>query len=456
MREEEEFEELRQKTAETERSSRRVRYQRPVDTSRELRHLLWQELAVSKLIGGWIPAVPSYDWKVQLGRLCYVHNRHVKWLYERIEELPESIRDTDWMPDTTREAIERIFGAVDEQAFMVSYDFILRQLYRQYDELMAQLDPILNAPTIDQIRMIYIERESIQAWVREQTRFAHADDGRSSELLAEWERYIEAVWEVFAASGGDRQAAEAVGGETTWPVHPVKEAAGPLPETSKLESKFPRYTNKKPQQSYSDASMSVLHDSVKQMIYIYATEIFAGETLSAIYYDIDRMPLPFYFDLARHMWDEFRHSQMGMRRLRQWGYTEDQFQWLGGPGKQDVREHYTELYSNLTMLGEACGFKKKRKSAQAFWRFGDALSAITCEFDLVDERRHIEFATKWGPELFKKADQIVTFQEMAEMARVRRLTELDSVPAEEIAKLAKNFPVFCSFHTSELAYDKYE
>ena len=219
-----------------------------------------------------------------------------------------------------------------------------------------------------------------------------------------------------------------------------------MPEKSKLESKFPRYQNPKPQKSYTDSSMSVLHDSVKQMIYIYATEIFAGETLSTIYYYIDRMPLPFYFDLARHMWDEFRHSQMGMRRLLQMGYTVDQFQWLGGPGKQDVKEHFTELYSNLTMLGEACGFKKKRKSAEAFWKFGDVLSAITCEFDLIDERRHIDFSTRWGPELFKKADKIVTYQEMAEMARVRRLTELETVPPEEIAKLAKNFPVFCGSH----------
>jgi hypothetical protein len=450
MRDEKDFEGLQQKTA-TGKSYLKIRFLRPVDTCHELKHLLWQELALSKLIGGWIPAIPVYDQKVRLGRLCYLHNRNAKCLYERIDELPGGIHESDWMSDITREAFERIFGAVDEQGFFISYLFIVKQLYAQYDELMMKLDPILNAPTIDQISIIFVERHSTVNWILEQTRFEQSGSEEGTRQLVEWEQYIASVWAVYQTNAGS----DTLTTDVVWPINLVKEPAGPLPEKAKLEAKFPRYTNTKPQKSYIDTSMSVLHDSVKQMIYIYATEIFAGETLSCIYYYIDRMPLPFYFDLARHMWDEFRHSQMGMRRLMQMGYTVDQFKWLGGPGKQDVKEHFTELYSNLTMLGEACGFKKKRKSAEAFWKFGDVLSAITCEFDLIDERRHIDFATSWGPELFKKADIFITFQEMAEMARVRRLTELETVPPEEIAKLAKNFPIFCGFHTSELAYEKY-
>ncbi|MDR6553181.1 hypothetical protein [Paenibacillus qinlingensis] len=449
MRDEKDFEGLQQSMT-TEHSFLKNRFLRPVDTSNELKHLLWQELALSKLIGGWIPAIPVYEHKIELGRLCYVHNRNVKCLYERIEELPGGMHDKDWMPDITREAFERMFGAPDEHAFLISYLYIHRQLYAQYDALVAKLDPVLNAPTLDQIKIIFIEREATQRWLHEQLQFVHCSSEEGSRKLVEWERYIKTVWAAFRANAFAVDASAVV-----WPANLVKNPAGPLPEKAKLESKYPRYTNPKPQQSYTDTSMSVLHDSVKQMIYIYATEIFAGETLSCIYYYVDRMPLPFYFDLARHMWDEFRHSQMGMRRLLQMGHSVDQFQWLGGPGKQDVKEHFTELYANLTMLGEACGFKKKRKSAEAFWKFGDVLSAITCEFDLIDERRHIDFSVRWGPELFKKADMIITYQEMAEKTRIRRLTELDSVPAEEIAKLAKNFPIFCSFHTSELAYHNY-
>jgi hypothetical protein len=408
-------------------------------------------LRISKLIGGWIPAIPVYEQKVALGRFSYVHNRHVKCLYERIMELPGGLHEKEWIPDLTNEALERIFAAPNEPTFFLSYHFILKKLYEQYDALMLRLDPILNEPTIDQIKVIFVERETLLGWVWRQAQFASVNSEEETLIMMEWEAYITSVWQGYEVNVKHYNKADSV----IWPLTIVKNPAGPLPEKSKLEPKFPRYQGEKPIQSYSDSSMSVLHDSVKQMIYIYATEIFADETLSAIYYYVDHMPLPFYFDMARHMWDEFRHSQMGMRRLEQMGYTVDQFMWLAGPSKDDVKQEFTELYSSLTMLGEACGFKKKRKSAEAFWKFGDVMSAVTVEFDLIDERRHIDFGTRWGPELYKKIDVIVSFQEMAEKARTRRLTELESVPPEEIAKLAKNFPVFCGFHTSELAYNNY-
>lgn len=444
-----------------------ARFLRPVDTSMALRHLLWQELKLSKLIGGWIPAIASYDRKVKLARHMYVHNQHMKLLYERIEELPGALNENEWMPDLIDEAYERLFGAADEAGFLSSYLFALRRLYAQYDRLLLKLDPILNAPTVDRIKYIFVEREGMLAYLGEQLQFVHADDEEKTLQLAEWNNYIREIWRQFEACvrlPADREAGrpeEEEGGEpanrkaVVWPAAIVTKPAGPLPERAVLEERFPKYENRKPMQSYSDSGMSVLHDSVKQMIYIYATELFAGETLSSLYYAVDRMPLPFYFDLGRHAWDEYRHSQMGMRRLLQMGYTVDQFQWLSGPGRRDVKESFADLYSSLTMTGEACGFKKKRKSAEAFWSFGDAASAVTVEFDLADERRHIDFGVRWGPELYKKANVIVSFQEMAEMARARRLSELDTVPQEEIAKLAKNFPVFCGFHTSELNYGNY-
>ncbi|WP_248928388.1 ferritin-like domain-containing protein [Paenibacillus hamazuiensis] len=451
MKDEKDFEGLEKKQTDADRSPLRQRFLRPVDTANELKHLLWQELKLSKLIGGWIPAIPVYEQKMTLGRYAYLHNRNVKCLYERIQELPGGLGEKEWIPDLTNEAMERIFAAPDEKTFFLSYHFVLKKLYEQYDALMLRLDPILNLPTIDQITFIFVERETMLGWVWRQVQFASSNSEEETLLMMEWESYISAVWQAFETNARHQSGADAI----IWPVTIAKNPAGPLPEKAKLEPRFPRYQGEKPIQSYSDSSMSVLHDSVKQMIYIYATEIFAGETLSTIYYYVDHMPLPFYFDMARHMWDEFRHSQMGMRRLEQLGYTVDQFKWLTGPGKDDVKQQFTELYSSLTMLGEACGFKKKRKSAEAFWKFGDVLSAVTVEFDLIDERRHIDFGTRWGPELYKKIDVIISFQEMAEKARMRRLTELETVPPEEIAKLAKNFPVFCGFHTSELAYNNY-
>lgn len=450
MKDEKDFEGLEKKATSADRSALKGRFLRPVDTSAILKHLLWQEFSLSRMIAGWIIAIPVYEQKLQLGRHAYVHNRNVKFLRERIVELPGGLNDNEWIPVQVREAFDRLFTAPSPQAFFVSYLFVIKRLYEQYDELLLKLDPVLNAPTIDQMKLILVERDAELNWVMSQTFFTDADSEELALQAQEWETYVVSVWSVLVAFHDLDKSIE-----VPWPVHPAQEAAGPMPEEAQLEDKFQRFQVKRGQTAYTDPEMSVLLDSVKQMLYIYATEFTAGESLACVYYSVEQMPLVFYFDLARHMWDEFRHSQMGMRRLEQLGYTIDQFKWPTGPGLQLAKNHFTEIYSSLTMIGEACGFKKKRKSAEAFWKFGDVLSAVTVEFDLNDERSHIDFGTKWGPELYKKEGIIVTHQEMAEQARLRRLNEFDAVSPEEKAKLAKNFPVFCSLHTSELNYNKY-
>ncbi|MDF2659995.1 MAG: hypothetical protein K0Q94_2786 [Paenibacillus sp.] len=113
------------------------------------------------------------------------------------------------------------------------------------------------------------------------------------------------------------------------------------------------------------------------------------------------------------------------------------------------------MYAWLTMVAEACSFTKKRKAVEAFWKFNDALSAIQSEFDIVDERLHVDFGTKWGPELYKQVGDMITPQLMTERARKRRLEELQTVQPDEIDKLAKNFPAFCGFHTNILEYNNY-
>ncbi len=451
MKDEQDFEGIERKSTAADQSARKSRFLRPVDTSDALKHLLWQEFSLSRMIAGWITADPVYEHKLQLGRHAYLHNRNVKFLRERIVELPGGLNDNEWIPLHTQEGFERLFTAPSAETFYISYLYALKKLHEQYDDLLLKLDPVLNAPTVDQLKLVFVEKEAEKEWVMRQTMFADGDSEELTLQAQEWENYIAGVWSVFAAKPCGQEEVAGL----PWPVHPVTEAAGPMPTEAKLEDKFERFTFKRGQTAYTDPEMSVLLDSVKQMIYIYATEFTAGESLACVYYSVEQMPLAFYFDLARHMWDEFRHSRMGMRRLEQMGYTTDQFKWPTGPGLQLAKGHFTEMYSSLTMIGEACGFKKKRKSAEAFWKFGDVISAVTVEFDLNDERSHIDFGTKWGPELYKREGIIVTHREMAEQARLRRLNEFDAVSPEEKEKLARNFPVFCSLHTSELNYDKY-
>lgn len=424
---------------------------RPTDTGDALKHLMWQELEMSRMAAGWVPALLKYEDKTRLARHSYVHNRHMKALHERIRELPVALSERDWSPALTEEAFERISLAPDEPCFLIGYQLLVTDLYRQYDELQQKLDPILDAPTLDNLRIIMADRPEVTEWAKERARFEHLPNTPRAEQRDQWEAYVIKVIELFAHASRNGLDAR----DVPWPSHPAGRPAGPVPDVAVREARFPEYA-RKPGMIYADPEQSPLHDHTRQMMFIHANELGPAESLAYLYYGVKRMPLPFYYDLARHMWDEFRHSQMGMRRLQQFGFKTEDFQWYKTrPLKGDVKTGFADFFSHLTMVGESCSFSKKRKAGEAFWKFGDELSAVQMEFDITDERMHVDFGTRWGPELYKQVGEIVTAKTMARKARERRLRELDAVSPEEFEKMADNFPAFCDLHRSALNLENY-
>lgn len=425
---------------------------RPEDTAARLLPLLWCEFELSRMAAGWVPAVRKYESKQMLGRLHYLHNRNVKWLHDRVKELPGSFHDKNGSPAPIREAFERFASAEHEAAFYSAYAFVLDQLTTEYERLYDELDPLLDAPTVDQLDLICGVYPKIRRSVREAYQQARRHHDQNKSALPAWQEYNQAVWACMNASFAKPDPS------TLWPPHPVEQPAGPVPIDSAWdEDSFPLYPSKgKPSKSYDDPSMSPLYDSVKQMHFINATEISAAEMLCHVYYGVQRMPLEFYYDLARHNWDEFRHSEMGVRRLRELGHHTNEFQFTkGSPGHEVAKEWFPDVYASLTMVAEPCSFIKKKKSTEAFRKHGDELSAVHCEFDMADERMHVDFGKKWGPELFKQLGDMITAEQMSERARKRRLEQLSAGDEEEIKKIIKNFPAFCGFSTTELNYDAY-
>ncbi|MGG1555767.1 DUF455 family protein [Paenibacillus ferrarius] len=439
------------------RSSQLTRYLRPKDTAMALTALFWEEFELSRAVFGWMPAVKEFETKSQTARFGYLHNRHAKHLYERTSELPGPSLEKQSPPTQLREAFERCSLAPSESAFLAGYGVMLQRLYHNYERLQYKLDPILDAPTLDVLRIILLDRQPMLTGAHEQIFFAGSDDPNVSNEVAMWRSYVEQVWLHVDASVTGKENAS-----LSWPTMPDVEAFGPVPSVSAWnEERFPIHIfNPQYKTAYEDPSMSVLHDSIKQMHYINATEMGAAESLCYLYYGAQQLPKPFYFDLARHLWDEVRHCQMGIRRLEQMGYSTSQFKYFkGSPGKglQDLAaEWFPDMYASLTMVAEPCSFIKKRKSAEQFWQFDDALSAIQCEFDMADERMHVDFGKTWGPELYKQINKIITAAEMSERMRIRRVEELGAAATEEEAKtIAKNFPGFCGLSTVELNYTKY-
>jgi hypothetical protein len=422
-------------------TQQQVPYLTPVDTAELLKQLIWHEYELSRMIFGWLPATGQFEVKGKLGRYGYLHMMNaMNWLH-RIKELPGGLSDSAATPPIIREKLERIFLAPSELHFFVSYQYVLDQFFALYDRLLTKLDVIMDAPTVDQWMKNTMYRAEWISFVKCQVNTLYSQTS-DFESIRSWKDYISAVWSAEARD---------------WPQHPTDEPLGPVPIHSRYDPRFQEIIGEDWPNIYASPKYSPLSDSVRQMVFINATEIIAAESLCYLYYQVQGMPLQFYADLARHLWDEVRHSQMGVRRLLQMGYSLDQFRFFPHivMNRETKLESLIDGYFSLTNVAEACSFKSKSRAAEYLWKHNDALSAIQSEFDIADERLHVDFGSKWGPMLYERLHQEpITVKDLAQRARVAHLRNRQMRDEEE-AGLAENASQFCGTVGVKLNYGTY-
>ncbi len=120
-------------------------------------------------------------------------------------------------------------------------------------------------------------------------------------------------------------------------------------------------------------------------------------------YSAHFMPWEFIYAEARHMWDESRHGNSGLARLRDFGldikdvgynsygaaYDEGEI-----PGAM-TREQLVESFFKITHVAEMGYFKTKRYCFEDFAAGGDPASAEMMQFDIIDETSHVEYGRTW-------------------------------------------------------------
>jgi hypothetical protein len=131
--------------------------------------------------------------------------------------------------------------------------------------------------------------------------------------------------------------------------------------------------------------------------YVHFTELPVIDICGSIVYDgrAHKLPFQYFEEFTRQTWDEARHCEMGMERLKAFGVD---------PYKVPVPTgHYTNFaamtllhrLASLTQVGEACSFAPKREWVAKAWQRNDPLSALEHEYDILDERTHVTFGARW-------------------------------------------------------------
>lgn len=156
----------------------------------------------------------------------------------------------------------------------------------------------------------------------------------------------------------------------------------------------------------------------------YFFEMLVAETQLRWIYSADFMPWDFIYAEARHMWDESRHGDSGLARLRDFGLDIGDIgygaAWRDEPlPPLSPRDLYEDFYL-ITQIGETGYFKTKGYCYEDFRDGDDLASAEMMKFDIIDETSHVEYGRIWLEELARRAGAEEDTKSRAHADRIAR------------------------------------
>jgi Protein of unknown function (DUF455) len=139
---------------------------------------------------------------------------------------------------------------------------------------------------------------------------------------------------------------------------------------------------------------------IRLMVYVWLMmELDAVDYLATIFYDTPEAPFDLHHDMARHLWDESRHSQFGYRQLPKLGvdlmtleHSLDLYNIL-------VQMPPHERYAMMTMEFEAGSFPTKALVMDRVRELNDFEADTLLAFDRNDEQNHVRYGHRWLPEI---------------------------------------------------------
>jgi hypothetical protein len=359
------------------------------------RKLFEVEREFVRTVTALIPRVGSLEVKYLLCQHVWEAAGHARFLRERGREL-SGFGKGEGVREAFREIFDEALRAPSPEIALAGFYRVLKPAllaaYRHYLEATHQLAD-------------WPSRHLVEEFIADEER--HAE-----EIATHLEGVPEDAWDVHLEA-----AVDALGGwlgeeprkmlpdDFRWHhrespyAHPLTCARGEYPLCSSVFSEDPAETpivRSWLEDPRTDARV------IRLMIYVWLMmELDAVDYLATIFYDTPEAPFDLHFDLARHLWDESRHSQFGYRQLPRLGvdlatleHSLDLYHIL-------VRMSPPERYAMMTMEFEAGSFPTKARIMDRVRELNDFEADTLLAFDRNDEQNHVRYGHRWLPEMMK-------------------------------------------------------
>jgi hypothetical protein len=381
----------------------------------------WQylERSIHRLLAGWGRHFCEWDGKSACHRHVWEQAEVVRRLRERIAEFPGGKPDAPVSARLEVLANTVLLAPSFEDALDGIYQLLTKALAASYAAYVRNAHPIHDAPTVRLLHEITGTKEQAWLWYREWRR-AHPHQTDS------------------AYSARIKQA-----------LADCENLASPLPVTDPparpcgvgVKFSLPRHSgrpvNWQPKYDftpYLGADFTTNIDA-RRLFWAWAYMLeknIPDDQLMWLWFGHD-LPWDFHHDISRHLWDESRHGDSGLSRLKDFGiplgaigfpnYKNEPAD-LSVPGEPLGPKELYDLVFEIGMIAETGHFEVKNEAFSDFRDGNDLDSAEMMLFDIIDETAHVQYAHKWLPVLAEKAGiDNSGYRERAIQERKRRQDE---------------------------------
>ena len=353
-----------------------------------LKRYAFFERAAMRTLAGWLPGVPEWDAKNALGLHVWESAKAVDAIYRRLRELrtyqPER-NISDILPQI-RQALDESQNSAEVIAcvYLVVKKGLLEALRQHPDTTWSEFDK----PTV-------LIAEDIIPALERQVAWAEAFLPTIEANYPGWQVWRDYVAGLIAADGGITGA-----GEKAAPPQRPDGYALLLPW--KECQRMPDWLIFNPD---DDIQPDRQHDPEGYRLWRfkhYLNEMTAAETLGSILWMTPEMEWEYQHNVARHLWDELRHSQLGQIRIQQLGLKIEDVPQVVQIYNVMMTLPAVDQYALLTTVIEPNGMPEKTTNREHWEELHDDISAAAVSYDWSDENFHVRWGKKWTPVLLEK------------------------------------------------------
>jgi hypothetical protein len=339
-----------------------------------------------RMQAGKMSSCANWDVKAMLGRQLWECAVHWGLWRERVKELRGHEHLIEGHADGKLGDffIEMLWSQGDAEFAAALYGVALPAYQASLHRYVEQTNLLVDYPTIRVIKHVLLDLDAHVAFGQ-----SVLSAGADETVTAPWRAHLQAYLE--AAGGVDGTEPE----RPSFELPPTRSTGEWL--MSHTFARDARFITTIPKTNPYDESNvdSALHSKM----WVRSQEMTAAELCASVLYEWDDLPYEGCLDMARHCWDEVRHSLFGQAALESEGIAFESLpNWVGYAG-HTMPYPPQKRYSHLAIATEAnaMGYPGGKRGEWEWCRDKAQHPLMTTyqDFDWADEVNHVGFGREW-------------------------------------------------------------